>query len=79
MDFKDLEETPEKVTKMAGMVAVNAAYLPGLLKAKPYPGWSLPLVPSPAKTGTQSGDDSDVSRASLQKPSQLGPGLRRGR
>ncbi|MEW9854401.1 flavodoxin family protein [Novosphingobium sp. M1R2S20] len=37
-DFKDLPETPEKVTKTAGMVASNAAHLAGLLKEAPYPG-----------------------------------------
>lgn len=38
IDFKDLDETPEKVTKTAKMVASNAAHLAGLLKATPYPG-----------------------------------------
>jgi multimeric flavodoxin WrbA len=37
-DFKDLDETPEKVTKTAKMVASNAAHLAGLLKDAPYPG-----------------------------------------
>jgi multimeric flavodoxin WrbA len=37
-DFKDLEETPEMVTKTAKMVAGNAAHLAGLLQASPYPG-----------------------------------------
>ena len=37
-DFKDLEETPEAVTKTAGMVASNAAHLARLLKQDPYPG-----------------------------------------
>ena len=37
-DFKDLDETPEKVTKTAKMVASNAAHLAGLLKDNPYPG-----------------------------------------
>ncbi|MGH6744446.1 flavodoxin family protein [Novosphingobium sp.] len=37
-DFKDLDKTPEKVTKTARMVAGNAAHLAGLLKASPYPG-----------------------------------------
>lgn len=37
-DFKDLKQTPEAVTKTAGMVAGNAAHLAGLLKASPYPG-----------------------------------------
>ena len=38
VDFKDLDKTPEKVTKTAKMVAANAAHLAGLLKATPYPG-----------------------------------------
>ena len=38
VDFQDLDETPEKVTKTARMVASNAAHLAGLLKATPYPG-----------------------------------------
>lgn len=37
-DFRDLDETPKKVTETAAMVAANAAHLAGLLKAKPYPG-----------------------------------------
>ncbi|MGN6376772.1 MAG: flavodoxin family protein [Sphingomonas sp.] len=37
-DFKDLDETPEKVTKTAKMVAGNAAHLARLLKESPYPG-----------------------------------------
>ncbi len=37
-DFKDLKETPEKVSKTAKMVASNAAHLAGLLKDSPYPG-----------------------------------------
>ena len=37
-DFKDLEKTPEAVTKTARMVASNAAHLAGLLKREPYPG-----------------------------------------
>ena len=37
-DFKDLDKTPEKVTKTARMVAGNAAHLAGLLKTSPYPG-----------------------------------------
>lgn len=37
-DFQDLDETPEKVTKTAKMVAGNAAHLAGLLKQSPYPG-----------------------------------------
>lgn len=38
VDFKDLDETPEKVTKTAKMVAGNAAHLAGLLRSSPYPG-----------------------------------------
>ncbi len=38
VDFKDLDETPEKVLKTAKMVAGNAAHLAGLLKQSPYPG-----------------------------------------
>ena len=37
-DFKDLEKTPEAVTKTARMVASNAAHLAGLLKREPYLG-----------------------------------------
>lgn len=37
-DFKDLDQTPDKVTETAKMVADNAAHLAGLLKEKPYPG-----------------------------------------
>ena len=37
-DFKDLNETPEMVTKTAKMVASNAAHLAGLLKGAQYPG-----------------------------------------
>lgn len=37
-DFKDLDQTPDKVTETAKMVAANAAHLAGLLKAEPYPG-----------------------------------------
>lgn len=37
-DFKDLKQTPEKVTKTAKMVAANAVHLTRLLKAAPYPG-----------------------------------------
>lgn len=37
-DFKDLDETPELVTKTADMVAGNAAHLAGLLQSSPYPG-----------------------------------------
>ncbi len=38
VDFKDLDETPEKVTETAKMVASNAAHLAGLLKGSAYPG-----------------------------------------
>lgn len=38
VDFKDLEERPEKVDETAKMVAANAAHLAGLLKQSPYPG-----------------------------------------
>ena len=38
VDFKDLDETPEMVTKTAKMVAGNAAHLAGLLRSSPYPG-----------------------------------------
>ena len=37
-DFKDLDETPDKVTETAKMVASNAAHLAGVLKDMPYPG-----------------------------------------
>lgn len=37
-DFQDLDETPEKVTTTAKMVAGNAAHLAGLLNQSPYPG-----------------------------------------
>lgn len=37
-DFKDLEQTPDKVAETAKMVAANAAHLAGLLKESPYPG-----------------------------------------
>jgi multimeric flavodoxin WrbA len=38
VDFKDLKDTPEMVTKTAKMVAGNAAHLAGLLQSSPYPG-----------------------------------------
>jgi multimeric flavodoxin WrbA len=38
VDFKDLEQTPDKVLETAKMVAGNAAHLAQLLKDKPYPG-----------------------------------------
>jgi multimeric flavodoxin WrbA len=37
-DFKDLEQTPDKVRETAAMVASNAAHLAGLLKGSIYPG-----------------------------------------
>ncbi|GAA0727360.1 flavodoxin family protein [Sphingomonas japonica] len=38
IDFKDLDQTPDKVTTTARMVASNAAHLAKLLKDAPYPG-----------------------------------------
>ncbi len=38
IDFKDLPDTPVKVTNAAKMVAANAAHLARLLKADPFPG-----------------------------------------
>lgn len=38
IDFKDLDKTPEAVTKTAKMVAGNAAHLAKLLQASPYQG-----------------------------------------
>lgn len=37
-DFKDLKQTPEKVTETAAMVAGNAVHLAKLLADNPYPG-----------------------------------------
>jgi multimeric flavodoxin WrbA len=37
-DYKDLEETPEKVANATAMLARNAAHLATVLKAQPYPG-----------------------------------------
>lgn len=37
-DFKDLDETPEAVSKTAKMLASNAAHLAGLLGKQNYPG-----------------------------------------
>lgn len=37
-DFKDLEHTPETVSKTAKMVALNSVHLAQLLKDAPYPG-----------------------------------------
>lgn len=39
VDFKDLDEVPETVTRTATMLAVNAAHLAGLLKETPIPGY----------------------------------------
>ena len=38
VDFKDLKATPRDVSKLAKMVAANAAHLASLLKASPLPG-----------------------------------------
>lgn len=38
VDFKDLDQTPDKVTETAQMVASNAAHLAGLLKSSAFPG-----------------------------------------
>lgn len=38
VDFKDLDETPDKVAETAAMCAANAAHLAGLLKGAPLPG-----------------------------------------
>lgn len=38
VDFKDLDKTPEKVTKTAAMCATNAAHIARLMKANPLPG-----------------------------------------
>jgi multimeric flavodoxin WrbA len=38
VDFKDLEQVPDKVSETAGMVAGNAAHLARLLTESPYPG-----------------------------------------
>ena len=38
IDFKDLAETPEKVTETITAAAASAAHLAALLKAQPYPG-----------------------------------------
>jgi hypothetical protein len=37
-DFKDLEETPEMVSKTAKMLASNVVHLAGPLKDRTYPG-----------------------------------------
>ncbi|WP_305095761.1 flavodoxin family protein [Croceibacterium aestuarii] len=37
-DFKELDQTPKKVSQTAKMLASNAVHLAGLLKDKPYPG-----------------------------------------
>lgn len=36
-DSKEIEKTPDKVSKTAKMVAGNAAHLAGLLQSSPYP------------------------------------------
>jgi len=38
VNFKNLPQTPDKVTKTAEMLAANAAHLAGVLKQAPYPG-----------------------------------------
>jgi len=38
VDFKDLDDVPDKVTETAAMVAGNASHLASLLKASPYTG-----------------------------------------
>lgn len=38
VDFKDLDEVPDKVSGTISMAASNAAHLARLLKAQPYPG-----------------------------------------
>ncbi len=38
VDYKDLDDTPEKVAGQLDMVASNAAHLAGLLSASRYPG-----------------------------------------
>jgi hypothetical protein len=38
IDFKDLDQVPEKVASSARMAAANAAHLARLLEASPYPG-----------------------------------------
>ena len=38
VDFKDLDETPDKVTETAAMCATNAAHVARLLKNSPIPG-----------------------------------------
>ena len=38
VDFKDLEQVPDKVSETAGMVAGNATHLARLLTESPYPG-----------------------------------------
>ena len=40
VDFKELEEVPEKVRQTAGMLASNAAHVARMLKGQPYPGVS---------------------------------------
>lgn len=38
VDFKDLEDLPDKTVSTAKMLAANAAHLARLLKSEPYPG-----------------------------------------
>lgn len=38
VDFKDLDETPDKTIETAKMVATNASHLAKLLQGRPYPG-----------------------------------------
>ena len=38
VDFKDLDNVPDKVAQTAAMVAGNAVHLAGLLRQSPYPG-----------------------------------------
>jgi multimeric flavodoxin WrbA len=38
VDFKDLDEVPDKIAATAEMVASNAAHLAHLLNERPYPG-----------------------------------------
>jgi multimeric flavodoxin WrbA len=40
-DYKDLDETPDVLRKWTPMLASNAAHLAKLLKAAPYPGYSM--------------------------------------
>lgn len=40
VDFKDLDETPEKTALTCRMLAASTAHLARLLKANPYPGYA---------------------------------------